>query len=155
MDIEKEHIEEFLTKSCPSFVNTTGFREWREESADAEPLYYSLAGYFVRHLTSLNALKQYDEFPGVFAMIEELHLRGDRYVCCWATVGILEDVQNGNLHPPGSEPDDFIRHLQPVSKWWWDELNLFWNREMKPPLGSSGRPHPPNMGNSAQHLVTR
>jgi hypothetical protein len=131
MDITKGQIEGLLTSSCPSFANAESFRKWREEWADAtDTPYYVLASDFVRHLTHLNALKQHDEFPGVFAMIEDLHLHGDSYVTEWATVGFLEDLQNRNLHPLDSEPADFLMYLAPESKKWWEKINSFWNGEV-------------------------
>lgn len=156
MDIVKEQIEGLITKACPSVMTSQDFRQWKEAwTKETEPPYYLLASSLVRHLTHLNSLKKYDEFPELFALIEELHLRGDQYVNEWATVGILEDLQNTNLHPAGSAPDDFVRFLGPVSKWWWEEVNLFWNGQMKPPIGSSGRTHPPEMGNSGKAIVDK
>ena len=61
-------------------------------------------------------------------LVEAMHVRGDSYVQELATVGILEDLQNGNLHHDGTSPNDFVQYLRPISKWWWDELYLFWAR---------------------------
>lgn len=154
MDITSDQLEGYLTRSCPSFVSSEQFREWnREWAGTAEPPYYLVASAFVRHLTGLNALKQYAEFANVFAMIEELHLHGDTYVNELATVGLLEDLQNANVHQEGSRPDDFVKYLCPVSKWWWEEVNLFWSGQGN--IGTSGRPHPQEMGNSGKLIFEK
>ncbi len=156
MDIQREHLEELITKACPSIMTSAHYLQWRAgASSDAEPLYYLLASAIVRHLTHLNQLKKHDEFPEIFSLIEELHLRGDQYVGEWATIGIIEDLQNTSLHPEGSAPGDFVRFLGPVSKWWWEEVDLFWNGQMKPPIGSSGRTRPAEMGNSGRAVVDK
>jgi hypothetical protein len=43
-----------------------------------------------------------------------------------AVVGFLEDLQNGNLHPEGSRPQDFRPYLGPKSLEAWEGLNGFW-----------------------------
>ena len=110
-----------------------------------------LASGFVRRLAELNAAGRREEFSSVFDVIEDLHLRGDQYVCELATIGFLEDLQNTNLHSANSEAADFVPFLGRVSRWWWEEVELFWEGKVIP-IGSSGRRHPPNMGSSARAI---
>lgn len=72
---------------------------------EEDPQLYLLASVFVRHLTALNGARQRDEFPAIFDLIEELHLRGDKYVRTLASIGFLEDLQNTNLHSDRIEDD--------------------------------------------------
>lgn len=44
-----------------------------------------------------------------------------------ATVGLLEDLQNENLHV-STAAKDFEAFLQPESLKWWGEVERFWNR---------------------------
>jgi hypothetical protein len=104
-DINASQVMQLLIDACPSFAGSPGHREWTEEWADEEdPLLYLLASAFVCHLASLNAAARREEFQAVFALVEELHLRGDEYVCELTTVGFIEDLQNTNLHCDGSRP---------------------------------------------------
>ena len=43
----------------------------------------------------------------------------------FATVGLLEDLQNTNLHK-STEPEQFRLYLLPESAKWWDKLHRFW-----------------------------
>ena len=51
-----------------------------------------------------------------------MHVVGDDYVRELATIGFLEDLQIANLHHDGTQPDDFVPNLKPVSLWWWEEV---------------------------------
>ena len=102
-----------------------------------------MASAFAIHLIDLEATGRREELPAVFDLLEAMHIDGDAYVSNLATVGFLEDLANGNLysdHYP-LQPEVFLQYLQPHSKWWWEEVELFWaGRAM--PLGSSGRAKP-------------
>jgi hypothetical protein len=143
--ITRADVESLLLRACPSFESSPLRLEYHDDyDQEPEPLLYLLASAFVLHLTGLYAVGRRDEFPAVFDVVEDLHVKGDEYVRELATVGILEDLQNSNLHPAGSTPGDFIPYLRPVSLWWWKEVELFWEGKVNP-IGSSGRPHPPEM----------
>jgi hypothetical protein len=144
--IGREDVEALLLSACPSFESSPDRLEYDKDfGEEAEPQVYLLAGVFVRHLTALNGAGRREEFPAVFDVIEELHIRGDKYVRDLASIGFLEDLQNTNLHPANSRPEDFIPYLRPVSRWWWEEVELFWDGKVNP-IGSSGRPYPPRVG---------
>jgi hypothetical protein len=151
--IRRDEVEDLLLRACPSFEASTHRAGYHEHFDDEEePLDYLLMSGFVRHLAELNGAGRRNQFPAIFALVEDFIMRGDSYVGELATIGFLEDLQNDNLHPATSKPFDFIPYLRPVSLWWWEEIELFWNGKVNP-IGSSGRPHPPDMGLSGQHLV--
>lgn len=102
---------------------------------EGEGLLYVELGEFAHHLVELHKLKQADEFPAVFEVIERLHLEGDAYVKEAATIGMLEGIQNvaGNS---GVDPEEFSRYLRPESAKWWQQLNDFWEGKI-PYVGSS------------------
>ncbi len=115
-----------LVESCPSFAD-----EWREhqhEYSDEENyLRYIALGKFARHLIDLDKHNQTTEFENVFEIIENLHLDGEHYVKEAATIGLLEALQN-NLR---DDAEKFVKYLKPDSLKWWNELNKFWNGEIK------------------------
>lgn len=150
--ISRQDVERLLVRACPSFEESSERRKFHDDyDGEPEPPLYLLASEFVRHIAKLNATGHREEFPAVFAVIEAFHLRGDQYVCELATIGFLEDLHNTNLHSANSAPADFVPFLGPVSRWWWEEVELFWEGKVIP-VGSSGRSHPPNMGSSARAL---
>jgi hypothetical protein len=95
MDISETQIQELITNACPSFLANDQFLQWKEDWKDeVHPPYYLLANAIVRHLIQLHAVKTIDEFDAVFGLIDDFHVRGNEYVTEWATIGILEDLQN-------------------------------------------------------------
>jgi hypothetical protein len=58
--------------------------------------------------------------------VEQWHVSGDTYVKEAATVGLLEDLQNTNLHE-GTDPDAFRKFLGPESERWWSKVVRFWS----------------------------
>lgn len=122
--ITKDQMFPLLLEACPSFS-----REWEsfveEWAAEAElPLYVAL-GQFARHLVSKLAAGETERLGAVFAVVERLITEGDNYVKNAAIVGLLEDLQNANLHTT-TEPEQFRTFLHPASGRYWDKLNDFW-----------------------------
>jgi hypothetical protein len=72
------------------------------------------------------ARRETASLPAVFAAIERLHVEGDYYVREASTVGLLESLQNPNLHENGTTPEQFRPYLGPVSARWWEKLHGFW-----------------------------
>jgi hypothetical protein len=140
----RNDVPQLLIGASPSFERSDDWTEfWKDYGDEQEVLHYLLVAAFVRHLINLKLTNNTAEFNAIFELVEEMHILGDSYVRNLATVGILEGLQNMNLHHDGTSPDDFVRFLGPVSKWWWDELYWFWDG--KGLLGMSGRPRPPGM----------
>jgi hypothetical protein len=124
--VTKDDMMGVLIDACPSFAPQWQALqgEWRAEGNDL-PLYLALAD-FARHLIGMIERGESDGLPAVFAAVEQLHVEGERYVREAATVGLLEDLQNLNLHPNGTVPEQFRPYLGPVSARWWDKLHRFW-----------------------------
>lgn len=124
--IAKDDMMRVLVDACPSFgPEWQAFQdEWRGETDDL-PLYVVLA-FFARHLIGMLERGETAGLLAVFAAVERLHLEGDGYVREAGTVGLLEDLQNLNLHSNGTEPEQFRRFLGPATAGWWDKLSRFW-----------------------------
>ena len=113
-----------LVVACPSFEPEWQrfCDEWRDE--EELPLYVSL-GDFARHIIGMLSRGDTARFPAIFDTIEQLHVDGDDYVREAATIGILESLQNLNLHST-TEPEQFRPYLHTYSERWWDKLYDFW-----------------------------
>ena len=125
--IIKDDMMRMLVDVCPSFSpQWQAFQDEYCEEVGKQPIYIIL-GDFARHLIGMVERGDTADLPAVFAMVERLHVEGEHYVREAATVGLLEDLQNQNLHPKGTRPEQFLPYLGPVSARWWDKLYRFWN----------------------------
>lgn len=88
------------------------------------PEYLALAA-LARHLIACLQAGDTGRFGNVFDVVERWHLEGEHYVKQAATVGLLEDLQNENLHDT-TKPTDFLPWLRPESKRYWDKVERFW-----------------------------
>jgi hypothetical protein len=124
--ITKDQMMGVLLKVCLSFHPTwEAFLEHWKESADDLPHYLALAD-FARHLIGMLERSETESFPAIFQEVERLQLEGEHYVREAAVVGLLEDLQNLNLHST-TEPEQFRPFLSPESSKAWDKLYEFWN----------------------------
>ena len=124
--ITKEEMLPMLVEACPSFANK--WEEHKREYHDEENfLPYIALGELARHLIELEKQNQTIEFENVFETVETLHLDGEHYVKEAATIGLLESMQN-NLRDAAEK---FVKYLKPESLKWWNELNKFWNDEIR------------------------
>lgn len=116
-----------LLGACPSFQPSWEefLEEWRDQTVEL-PIYLAL-GSFARHLVGMLARNETSTFPAVFDVVEQWHIHGDAYVKEAATVGLLEDLQNTNIHN-STTPEQFRVFLGPESVKWWDKLFGFWER---------------------------
>jgi hypothetical protein len=122
--IQKADISCLLLEACPSFAPT--WQEFVEQwKAEPEPPLYLALADFSRHVISLLARNDIGRFPAIFSVIERMHIEGDSYVKEAAAVGLLESLQNTNLHE-STEPDQFRCYLGEASEKWWDKLYDFW-----------------------------
>ena len=99
--------------------------EWRDEKNEL-PLYIALSE-LARHLIAMLERGETGSFGKIFDVVERWHTEGDGYVREAATVGLLEDLQNTNLHSK-TEPEQFRPFLRPESLRWWDKLCRFWEK---------------------------
>jgi hypothetical protein len=120
--IEPQDAMPLLVAACPSFS-----REWEEHvQENGYDLQYVAAGAFARHLLSLYESKDVAVFSAVAAAIERLHVEGSPWVREFATIGVLEGVQNVWSHSQ-VRPEEFFVFLGPEGKRWWRGLNEFWS----------------------------
>lgn len=118
-----------LVAACPSF--TEKWEEHKQEYFDEEDfLPYIALSEFNNHVVDLYTSGSTEEFPAAFAEIERLHLEGEPYVKETATIGCLEGLQNimGNR---GLDAKELVPFLGPESAKWWDQVNKFWDGEIK------------------------
>ncbi len=116
----------------PMLAALPGFRpEWEEfvaewsEDPEGLPHYLALSS-LARYLISLLERKDERGLTDAFGVVEIWHVEGDKYVREAATVGLLEDLQNLNLHTT-TDAEDFRRFLGPESEIWWDKAERFWS----------------------------
>jgi hypothetical protein len=124
--ITRDEMLPYLVAACPSFApEWEAFKQqWGEETGSV--LYVALAD-FACHLVGKLSAGDKEDLQNAFAAIERLHIEGDAWVREAATIGILESLQNGNLHTE-TEPEQFRPHLGRESARWWDKLYRFWDR---------------------------
>jgi len=124
--ITRNDMMALILDACPSFVPTwkAFLDEWREE-VDALPYYLVLAD-LARHMIGMLERGEKDQLARLFQVVERLHLEGDGFVREAATIGLLEDLQNLNLHSKTC-PEQFVPFLGTESAIWWDKLNQFWS----------------------------
>jgi len=113
-----------LVEACPSFAPQWEqfLTEWADETE--KPYYLALAD-LARHLSLLLASGNDQVLRRVFTVLERLIVEGDSYVSEAAIVGLLEDLQNTNLHS-GTTPEQYLPFLLPKSKRWWAKVEAFW-----------------------------
>ncbi len=114
-----------ILRATPSFSQKWDafLEEWKDED-DGYPYYLALAD-LARHMIGVLSSGKTDEIRSIFSVVEQLILEGDPYVREAAIIGLLEDLQNGNLHQT-TQPKDFIPFLPPESRFWWEKVDTFW-----------------------------
>jgi hypothetical protein len=123
--ITKPEIAALWLEACPSF----GLAFAASCAGGNEELLYIHAGAFADHLPLLHRSQRRDEFPAVASFIERLQTDGDHYTREFATIGILEGIQNVWGHSDVS-PDEFLPFLLPFSATAWHSLNQFWSGQI-------------------------
>ena len=126
--IAQDDMMNVLTAACPSFAphGRELQVEWKDE-AHNPPVYLGLAD-FARVLIGMLERGETSGFPSVFAAVERLHVDGDHFVQEAATIGLLESLQNLNLHDKNTNPEQFRPYLGPVSERYWGKLHRFWEK---------------------------
>lgn len=124
--VSRSEMMEPMLRACPSYQ-----KEWDEflskwKDDPDPPQYIAIAG-LVRHVIRCYEAGDQATVERVFAVVERWHLEGDPYVKEAATVGFLEDLQNGNFHARTS-PKDFEKFLGPESRRWWSKVTEFWEQ---------------------------
>ena len=113
---------EVLVASCPSFRG-----EWNAHLAEwGNDVLYIAAGAFAEHLLAMQICGAVSLFPMIAESIERLCKEGTPWVKEFATVGVLEGIQNVWANA-GADPEGFGKYLMPESKVCWERLNTFWS----------------------------
>lgn len=122
--ITREHMFEPMLIADPAFAPAWSafVIEWQGENE--LPLYIALTA-LARHLIGKLAEGDTARFDAVFDVVERWHVEGTPSVREAASIGLLEDLQNGNLHRT-TTPSAFLPWLRPVSRRWWDKVEAFW-----------------------------
>jgi len=109
---------------CPSFkpVWDRFCEDWADEKDP--PIYIALSA-LAEHIICLLRAEKTVELKQTLDIVEAWILGGDHYVKNAAIVGLLEDLQNKNLHEC-TEPDTFIEYLSPETLFWWRKVEKFW-----------------------------
>lgn len=126
--IDKKHMLPLLVSACPDFKEKyeAFLEEWKDELE--KPNYLALSHFASLLIDKLNQ-NETEEFPLIFSTIEDLHVHGDDYVKCAATIGLLEAIQN-HMGWAKKDPEIFKKYLGEETTKWWDALNKFWNGEI-------------------------
>lgn len=130
--VTKDEMFAPMLAACPSF--TPMWRQFLREGADASevksayadgPLYYIALGDLAQHIANLSSAEQTDEFPAIFAVVENWIADGDEYVSNAAVVGLLEGLQNQLMlsRLAGSKITHWLGQRTRVE---WDALNAAW-----------------------------
>jgi hypothetical protein len=120
--IDQSQAMEILVESCPSFGP-----HWAAHLAKwGNDVPYIAAGEFADHLLAMYRAKGEASFQSVAVAVERLHTEGSPGVKEFATVGLLEGVQNIWTNR-GENPEHFGAYLLPTSRRAWDALNIAWS----------------------------
>ncbi len=125
--IHRDEMMSPMLEACPSFSSAWQefISEWHDDPKGL-PIYLAL-GDLARHLIGMLERGDTKSFPAIFAVVERWHIDGEHYVREAATVGLLEGLQNTNLHG-STRPEQFLPFLRPESLKWWKKLIGFWER---------------------------
>jgi hypothetical protein len=119
--IEQNEAMQLLVDACPSFRES-----WAKHlSEHGNDLLYLAAGDFARHLLHRQETLETSEFCAVGRAVERLQVEGDSWVKEFATIGVLESIQNVWSHS-ATDPETFVSFLGPESQRWWKGVNEFW-----------------------------
>lgn len=124
LEIVRSNMFEPLLEADPSFRGVWEAFQEEYQSEGELPLYLALTE-FARHLIQKLETDNTHQFDAVFDVVERWHINGDRYVQEAATIGLLEDLQNHNLHRI-TRPEDFVLWLRPETLKWWIKVHEFW-----------------------------
>ena len=124
--ITKEEMIPLLVQACPDFAESWSefLTAWKGEATGLP--YHVVLGEFSRHLVSKLENSETGNITVIFVTAEKLLAEGDNNVRDYAITGILENIQNANLHKQRTKPEDFRSYLLPISEQAWNDLNKCW-----------------------------
>lgn len=116
-----------MLEAYPEFRPTwEAFRQEFPVPIEENPTYI-LLGELACDCSALLREGRTDTLKAIFAVLERWITHGDRYCSDAAVVGLIEDLQNTNLHD-GTSPEDYLPLLHPRSRREWDKVNDFWSK---------------------------
>ncbi|BBD38828.1 transposase [Aminobacter sp. Y103A] len=126
--ISRQDMFDVLLEVDPTFqpVWDAFADKWREQIE--LPLYLAL-GDLARHVVGKLESGRTDELQQIFAVVERWLADGDELVQEAATIGLLEDLQNLNVHKSTS-PDQLKQWLGPLAAGRWIEAERFWSGQI-------------------------
>lgn len=126
--ITADDVPGLFAAALPTWPAGDGGEDDLHVDDDGTRLHYLDAAERARHLVERLAAGAMDEVEAAFALIERMHVEGDAYVRELATIGYLEDIQNGLLR--AGVPLAVIEPLLgPESVRWWRGVEAFWRGE--------------------------
>jgi hypothetical protein len=124
--IDRATMMPSIIAACPGFA--TVYDSFISEWSDTPDLpHYIVLADFSRYLIGLLEAGDTKELDSGFEIIERLHSEGDQFVRKAATIGILESLQNTNLHAT-TTPEQLIKFLRPTSLRYWHKVVDFWEK---------------------------
>lgn len=123
--ISQEEMFDVLLDVDPTFQPIWDAFEdkWRDQPE--LPLYLAL-GDLARHVVGKLEGDKTSDLRQIFAVIEQWLADGDELVRDAVTIGLLEDVQNPNLHKT-TTPNQLKQWLGPLGATQWAEAERFWS----------------------------
>jgi hypothetical protein len=119
--ITKDDLMPVLLEACPSFCpEWHEFLDYWRDDADDPPRYLALAD-LARHLIAMLERGDAAGLARAFRAVERLLVEGDDSVRELAAGGLLDSLQNENLHPR-TAPASLRHFLGPESARRWAEL---------------------------------
>lgn len=111
--IEKVEVIPLLLQACPGF--SEAWAKHLQEHGD--DLSYVAAGAFAAHLLAVFRSSDHSSLPAIGEAIEQLYVDGSPWVKEFATIGLLEGIQNVWANN-NVDPERFVPYLGPESRRW-------------------------------------
>lgn len=126
--ISQQEMFDLVLEVDPTFqpVWDAFLDKWRDQIE--LPLYLALRD-LAQHLIGKLESGQTSELQRIFKVVERWLADGDELVREAATIGLLEDLQNPNLHKTTS-PDQLKQWLGPLGAMQWTEVERFWSGQI-------------------------
>jgi hypothetical protein len=96
---------------------------------DGDELPYIWVGSYVADAANLFNSGNKGPMDNLIIMAEELLKNDSHYVREFATVGLIEDMQNSNLVPDNIQKYIYS-NLNPLAKLTWEDVDRFWSGKL-------------------------
>lgn len=123
MEIQWKHAVDLLIAASPEFRSQR--RAELKAAGEVERTLYEEAASLAHHLVGAYENGESTYVAGMFSLLERLIAKGNDEVQQFATIGVLEDIQNIGSHRPFGA-DAFVPMLGPLSQRAWYDLADRW-----------------------------